>query len=549
MSPSATWFVIDFEPLGRRITTGPEETLLDAAQSAGVGLQAICGGAGICGTCLVRRMSGELSPPTSLELAELSAEDLSDGCRLACQARPLGDLRVDVPPDSLTAPQRLQVEARGGALGPEVLTGVGEAARQGLGLAIDLGTTKVAAYLVDLPSGRTLAMGGVMNPQIAYGEDIISRIAWAGRDRSRRRLLQTRLIDALNNLVNELCLGVGVRAGDVVEAVAVGNTVMHHLFAGLEVAQLGVAPYRPALCEPLVLSATELHLSLAPEATIYLPPNIAGYVGGDHVATLLASGADEAADVRLIVDIGTNTEVSLLRLGQLLSCSCPSGPAFEGAHISAGMRAAPGAIERVRIVNGQVLHSTIGAVRPRGICGSGILDAVAEMVRAGVLNRRGALLRNAAGVRVRNGQAEFLLVPGGSPGQEREIVITRRDVNEIQLAKAAVRTGIDTMLDLGGVARDEIQNVFLAGAFGTYLDVRSAIAIGMFPPLPVERFHQVGNAAGLGARQMLVSIERRRRAEHMARRARYVELSGSSGFTRRFIHSVSFEAAAPEGAP
>jgi uncharacterized 2Fe-2S/4Fe-4S cluster protein (DUF4445 family) len=403
----------------------------------------------------------------------------------------------------------------------------------------------VAAYLVDLTSGRTLAMGGIMNPQIAYGEDIISRIAYAGDDPARREGLQLRLQEALGDLVNDLCARIHLTGESIVDAVVVGNTVMHHLFAGLPVHQLGVAPYLPASCQPLTFSAPHPGLAFAPKATVYLPPNIAGYVGGDHVAMLLASDADRTSGTRLLIDIGTNSEVSLLHDGELFTCSCPSGPAFEGAHISAGMRAAQGAIERVRIVDGQVFVATIGNGPPAGICGSGILDAVAEMAGAGVLNHRGALVKGAPRVRIRDGRAEFVLVAGAPAGAEREIVITRRDVNEIQLAKAAVRSGIETLLAVAHITARQLDEVVLAGAFGTYLDVDSAIRIGMFPPLRLEQFRQIGNAAGLGARQMLVSAERRRTAESLALRARYVELSSDARFTQRFLDAVTIDTGAP----
>ena len=545
MTGHAGVHIVDFEPFGRRNPTGPTATLLDAAQQAGVGLQAICGGAGICGSCRVRLMHGELSPLTSVEIEELRPEERTDGYRLACQASPRSDVRVDVPPDSLTAPQRLQVEAHAEPSGSSGIVVPADDRREGIGLAVDLGTTKVAAYLVDLTSGRTLAMGGIMNPQIAYGEDIISRIAYAGDDPARREGLQLRLQEALGDLVSDLCARIHLTGESIVDAVVVGNTVMHHLFAGLPVHQLGVAPYLPASCQPLTFSAPHPGLAFAPKATVYLPPNIAGYVGGDHVAMLLASDADRTSGTRLLIDIGTNSEVSLLHDGELFTCSCPSGPAFEGAHISAGMRAAQGAIERVRIVDGQVFVATIGNGPPAGICGSGILDAVAEMAGAGVLNHRGALVKGAPRVRIRDGRAEFVLVAGAPAGAEREIVITRRDVNEIQLAKAAVRSGIETLLAVAHITARQLDEVVLAGAFGTYLDVDSAIRIGMFPPLRLEQFRQIGNAAGLGARQMLVSAERRRTAESLALRARYVELSSDARFTQRFLDAVTIDTGAP----
>ena len=529
--------VVDLQPIGRRAEVPSGSTLLEAARSAGVELQSICGGAGACVGCLVRVVEGDVSIPSTAEREELSESSVAEGLRLACQAVALGDVRLDIPPESLTAAQRLQVESEDEDVSP----GMAADSRGRIGLAVDIGTTKIAVFLVELDGGRTLARRGVMNPQIAYGEDVISRIAYADRHFDGGRVLRRKLMDTLNRTVAELCGQIGVAPERVVEAVVVGNTVMHHLFAGLPVHALGTAPYRPAATGSLALAAGAAGLVLSPGATLYLPPNIAGYVGADHVAMLLAAGVGSTPRTTLAIDIGTNTEISLATSGRILSCSSPSGPAFEGAHITAGMRAAPGAIERVDISGGAISFYTIERRPPIGICGSGILDAVAEMLRAGLLDRRGNLAANGPGIRLASGRPEFLLAPAASTGHGRDIVVTRGDVNEIQLAKAAIRAGIDVLLAEAAIAPSGLQEIVVAGAFGSYLDVSSAVRIGLLPNLPLERFRQIGNAAGAGARRMLVRPEERRRAEEIAQRVEYVELAAHPAFHRGFVTAMSFE--------
>ena len=614
---------VDFEPLGRRARVAQGTTLLEAARQAGVGLNAVCGGAGTCRTCRLRVVAGEVSPPNEAE-REVEAE----GLRLACQARVLGDVRVDVPLDSVTGPQRAQVEgrepfgsaqdkraveldpaARGFdvALDPPSLTDlradatrlrdalreqhgvvVGRfdhvALRQTpalvrdnewrvrivvkngelvavappdaspLGLAVDIGTTKLAAYLVNLESGETLGSAGRMNPQIAYGEDVMARIAYAMKGQDQAQELQRALVGELNDLARELCAQTERGCEEIVEAVLVGNTCMHHLVLGLLVAQLGLAPYVPALSDGYDIKGRDLGLSLSPGASVYLLPNIAGFVGADHVAMLLATdlgrGAVTASPL-LGLDIGTNTEISLaaegpalssskgLSKGRLLSCSCASGPAFEGAHIRDGMRAAAGAIERVRLVDGRIEYQTIDGAPPVGICGSGILDGVAELRKAGVLRANGGMELGAhPRVRGEGRGVEFLLVSAGERDAPRDIAITREDVNEIQLAKAAIRAGIEVLLSEAGLEAEQIGRVVVAGAFGTYLDVGSALAVGMFPPLPRERFVQVGNAAGMGAKLALLSRRCREQAEEIARRVEYVELTTHPDFVGEYTKAL-----------
>jgi uncharacterized 2Fe-2S/4Fe-4S cluster protein (DUF4445 family) len=525
-------FHIDFEPLGRRGQARPGQTLLEAAQSAGVGLASVCGGVGTCEECRVRLASGRLTPPTLVEEAALSKADLSAGFRLACQAEPLSDIKLDIPPESLTAAQRLQLD------GEETRLELQPAVRSvgAHGLAVDIGTTKLAAYLVNLETGQTVARAGAMNPQIAYGEDVISRIAYAGREQGGARKLQSVLMETLNNLLAGMCAEAHVSPAFVLDAVLVGNTAMHHLFAGLPVEQLGHAPFSPATTESLSIPAGELGLNLPPGVNVYLPPIIAGYVGADHLAMLLATAAWKLPGNIIALDIGTNTEIALIVNDKITCCSCASGPAFEGAHIHEGMRAAPGAIERARWSNGKILWQTIENQPPVGICGSGILDVVAALLDGGLIKPTGALKIDSE----HSPRYGYLLVPAAQTGLGRDLVVTQKDVHEIQLAKAAIRAGVEILLQEARLTSSDLDAFIVAGAFGTYLDLRSAVRIGMFPPLPLEKFHQVGNAAGVGAKQMLVSMKKRSEAENLASRIGYVELTARTAFTSLFMEHLVF---------
>lgn len=409
-----------------------------------------------------------------------------------------------------------------------------------LGVAFDVGTTKLAGYLVELASGVTLAKTGAMNPQVAFGEDVVSRIAFTDHDPNGRRTLQSKLIESLNAMTAELCEQANAAPGQVVDAVIVGNTVMHHLCAGLPVRQLGVSPYVPAVAGAMSLQAQDLGLKLAPGAAVHLPPNIAGYIGADHVAMMLACGIHDATQATIALDIGTNTEITLAVEGRLLCCSCASGPAFEGAHIRDGMRAAPGAIERVQIEGDDVRTYTIGAVPPVGICGSGILDTVAGLVQNKLLDSRGGLVEGHPHIRPADGRREFVVVPAAKTGHNRDILLTRADINEIQLAKGAIRAGIQVLLAEGGIEEGAVQEFIVAGAFGTYLNVESAMRVGMFPDLPQARFHQVGNAAGMGALRMLISKSQRSVAAQIVEHVQYIELTTHPGFRDAFMNALFF---------
>ena len=594
---------IDFEPVGLRGKCRGNESLLACARQLGVDISSICGARGTCHSCKVQVLSGTVSKPTSNELEAFTSQELKGGWRLACQTYPTSDCRLIVPAESMTTPQRLQVEGLEITVHPEppvrayhlqlaapslsaphadadrllealnqqhqlhcgkvdidvlrilsaqlrslnwecqaivrndeVIALVPWPSHQ-LGLAIDLGTTKIAGYLIDLSDGRTLVAKGIMNPQISYGEDIISRISGVIHSPDDGVEVQKLAVEAINELSADLCAEASANTEEIVEAVVVGNTAMHHLFLSLPVRQLALLPFVPAVSRALDIKARDLGLHIAQGVYVHLLPNIAGFVGADHVAMLLATEVWQAEGPVVALDIGTNTEVSLVNNGEITTVSCASGPAFEGSHIKDGMRAATGAIERLRIADDSIQYQTIGDQPPVGICGSGVLDAMAQLYLAGVLDGGGRIMGNHPRVRTYKGQREFVLVGKEERGGHPAITITQHDVRELQLAKAAIRTGIQVLLEANGCSEDEIKQVIIAGAFGTYIDVASAVAIGMLPSLPLNRFWQAGNAAGMGAKLALISLSKRAEAQAVASRVKYIELASAPNFEQTFIQA------------
>jgi uncharacterized 2Fe-2S/4Fe-4S cluster protein (DUF4445 family) len=420
-----------------------------------------------------------------------------------------------------------------------------------VGLAVDLGTTKVAGYLIDLVSGESLAAEGIGNPQISYGEDVIARLAYAARHDHGAEQLATVVRAGIDRLLGQLTETAGVSREQVVDATIVGNTAMHHLLIGLPTKQLSQAPFVPAASAPMDIRARDLGIEMAPDARVHIPPVIGGFVGADTVAMVIGADLDRLEKVAVGVDIGTNTEIVLRRpgLGHLASASCASGPAFEGAHIRDGMRGQAGAIEGVRLsADGAAPElRVIGDQAPAGICGSGIVDAIAELWRTDRIDMRGRFRRDAAGVREGDKGAEYVLAGAAVTGIGRDIAITQNDVNEIQLAKGAIAAGISILLEATGTPPEDVDEVIVAGAFGTYLDLDSALAIGLLPRLPRAEYSQIGNAAGTGARAALLSLRERERARRIAHGTRYLELTSNPGFHRRFARSMLFNDTVTKG--
>ncbi len=408
------------------------------------------------------------------------------------------------------------------------------------GLAVDIGTTKLAAYLVNLRNGEALVATSIINPQIEWGEDVISRITYS-KDARRTRRLRRAVVEGINHLAEECCLRAGVRRTQIYEVTVVGNTAMHHFFLGLEPRTLGLAPYAPVVQDPIDEEARRLGLRLNRAANVHVLPVVAGFVGGDAVADILATRLHEQAGWQLLFDIGTNTEVVLGRKGALYAASCASGPAFEGARIKHGMRAASGAIEHVKVEpeTMDVSYHVIDDEKPRGVCGSGVIDAVAQLVQAGAISPSGRMV--GPGVVERGqGMAEFVIAPGEETASGAAITLTQQDVREIQLAKAAVLTGCVIVMREAQVAIEEIERVYMAGAFGSYVRPESAIAIMMIPKFPIRMIQAVGNTAGAGARIALTSVEARKEAEMIARATRYVELHTFPEFQELYVKALSF---------
>lgn len=418
-----------------------------------------------------------------------------------------------------------------------------------LAAAVDIGTTTLATYLLDLNAGRAIAVAAGANPQSGYGADVISRISAIAENPANLPEMQRLVVGAINDLLAEAAAGASVALSAVYELVVAGNPCMLHLVAGVNPRHLAGSPYVPVFSEMLELDAAELGLKLNPAARVCLLPGIGGYVGADIVADILATGLHRLAGTRLLIDVGTNGEMVLARDGRLITCATAAGPAFEGAHIACGMRAADGAIEHVS-VEGRFDLTVIGAhvkpgtpVVPAGLCGSGLLDAIAAMVRAGVVDASGRMqpagsLPDAVGSRLfaRNGSTAFRLA--GPP--DRPIFVSQHDVRQVQMAKGAIGSGISILLGEFGLTHADLDEVLLAGAFGSYLFPESALITGLLPPVPLERVRAVGNTAGDGARLAALSAAARAEAVDIARTAGYIELSARKDFQDIFLKAIAF---------
>jgi len=449
----------------------------------------------------------------------------------------------------------------------------GDKTASSYGIAVDLGTTKIAILLVNLVSGETVDSKGIMNPQISFGEDVMSRLNFSLQDQENLEKIKNIAIGRISEAINKLCSNNNISSSEILEMTLVGNTAMHHLFLGLPVKQLALAPFVPITSNPIEIKARDIGIELAPGAYIYMPPPIAGFVGSDHLAMILGTGIDNKKGNYLGIDIGTNTEIALVSGGKVTSVSTASGPAFEGAHVKHGMRAAPGAIEKVLIDQNTFTAEiqTINDKAPIGICGSGILDAVAELLRTGLIDKRGKFNKeNKHLCQDAKGQLKFVLgnlsnnKNSGKDGEtskqenpktsftdtastvidkqcyENDISIDQKDIVEIQLAKGAMRTGIEILLENAGISFNKIDGIIIAGAFGSYIDPKNVVNIGMFPKVSLEKISQVGNAAGVGARMMLLSRIERKRSEKIAQDIAYLELTVFPSFTDHFVASMQF---------
>jgi uncharacterized 2Fe-2S/4Fe-4S cluster protein (DUF4445 family) len=407
-----------------------------------------------------------------------------------------------------------------------------------LGVAVDIGTTTVVAYLVDLSMGEVLAVKSAMNPQIVHGDDVVSRITFTMGNDNGLHELQREIIGCLNQLIEECAAEAGAALRDIHEVVVAGNTAMHHLFFGLNPSSLALSPYIPVSAGSIEEMGNSLGINMG-RGYVYSLPNIAGYVGADHVAALLASRLWEMERPALVIDIGTNGEISLGNEEGIVSASCAAGPAFEGASLKCGIRGVPGAIDHLTIED-DVNYTTIGGLPPKGICGSGAVDAVWEMFKAGVIDPSGRIIEelDTPRIRVIDGQSEFVIATGEESALGEPIVITQDDIVSIQYAKSALYVGATLLMDELGVDTQDIEKVLLAGAFGNYISIGSARNIGIIPEVPLDRIESIGNAAGAGARIALLDRACRERAKELSRSVRYLELAAHPEFEERFYEAM-----------
>jgi uncharacterized 2Fe-2S/4Fe-4S cluster protein (DUF4445 family) len=428
----------------------------------------------------------------------------------------------------------------------------GNTAVDNCGIAVDIGSTSVVGYLIDLNTGEELAVASGLNNQSAYGDDIIARLSRAQSDEAGLTRLHRLVIEQLNAVFNELLEMAGVAVSAVNEVAIVGNMAMHHFLLRLDSTYLGLSPYAPVTRDSMVVSAGEIGLELHEDTPIFVLPNIAGFVGSDTVGVVLASGIAVSDGIMMAVDVGTNGEVVVGSKDRVIACSAPAGPAFEGARISQGMRATTGAIDHVTM-NGDVEVSVIDGAPPVGVCGSALIDIAAAMLRAGLLDYTGRLLMHheldasvpdPLRARLVDGEMRkdsyFVLVRRGEQDASAEIRFTQQDIREFQLAKGAIRAGEMVLQSHFGAADSDLVEVVLAGAFGTYIDLDNARAVNLVPPIDRTRLRSVGNAAGVGAKLALLSTRERATAERIGRGTEHIRLSGLDDFQKAFTSAMRF---------
>ncbi|HUW56864.1 MAG TPA: ASKHA domain-containing protein [Planctomycetota bacterium] len=607
-------FRVLFQPDGRTVDADEGMTLLEAARRAGIHLNSPCGGTGVCGNCKVQLTDGvggatavdekhfrkaELEQGWRLACQFRVTEDVT--CLVPDETR-LSDQKIletgwsrTVDPEPVVTKHHLKLSAPKlpdqtadadrirEAMEPlpgkfriplHVLKGLpkllrdhdfdvtavasdgeligvtpGDTTGTCFGVAADVGTTTVVGTLVDLNTGKDLAVASRTNPQVAYGDDVVSRIDYAGTERQGLALLHSKIVACLNDIVHELTSRARVHTSDVYELLAVGNTTMMHLLLGVDPHAIAQAPYVAAYRQGRSVPAVDVGLKIARCGRLTVLPNVTGFVGADTVAVVLATEMHTSVALKLAIDIGTNGEIVMGTGEELIACSTAAGPAFEGARIKFGMRAAAGAIESVDISD-DVRLGLIEGKSVIGICGTGLIDAVAELLRVGIIDETGRILDASAAPalpgsvreRVRTGEngSDFVLARADECSSGKPVYLTQRDVREVQLAKGALFAGIQLMKKELDVTDDDITEVLLAGAFGNYIRPERALRIGLLPDVPLEKIRFVGNAASTGARLSLVNRTCRAEAEDISDRIRYVELAGRPDFQTAFSEAMLF---------
>ncbi len=521
------------EPSGQRILVTDKTSYLEAIRQSGQYISTECGGKGTCGKCkIIIKPSPTISEN---ERGYLKREEIELGVRLACEHAIEGVSRVVLVSGAVDS--RILTEA--------TLDNVEISVDKGFsgqyGLAVDIGTTTIVAYLMDLGSGEQVASSSTLNPQVSYGEDIVTRITAALENDSNQIALQLQLVESIEELESRMLDDIGVKEDAITRISVVGNTAMHHFFLGLDTSPLSVAPYSPISTEAVVIKTKQLGFKKA-NAEIYMGPLIAGFVGSDITALVLSQRLHQSDEVVLGIDIGTNGEIVLSKKGELFASSTAAGSAFEGATISRGMRGQVGAIEHLTISDVDEVPdiTVIGHEHPKGLCGSGIVDVVSELRRLDLVTPKGRLLESKRVIRDSDVGIGYIVVDVQEHDLDKRILFTQKDVRQVQSAKAAIMAGIEILIRKAEIGVDSIDRVLLAGAFGNYIRPEAALRIGLIPDVSLARIQQIGNTAGQGAKMMLLSSVERREAEKIAQRVKHVSLAGNTDFQSLFIKNTLF---------
>jgi uncharacterized 2Fe-2S/4Fe-4S cluster protein (DUF4445 family) len=635
--------LIVFTPSGKRGRFALGTPVLQAARSLGVDIDSVCGGRAICGRCQITVGEGDFAKhgitSTASHVSAFSKVEerydklrgLTSGRRLSCQTQIMGDLVIDVPPESQVHKQvvRKEADTRAIELDPctklcfieveepdmhkpssdlervfkalkdqwqiddvtcdlSIISDLQKVLRKGewkitaaiysrapgggnrlvsiwpgfhdkaFGIAIDVGSTTIAAHLTNLSTGEVTASAGLMNPQIRFGEDLMSRVSYVMMNPGGEKEMTVAIRAALNTLATEVAQQGGIELSDILEVVLVGNPVMHHLFLGIDPTELGGAPFALATGLPVTCPARELDLKLNPGAWAYVLPCIAGHVGADTAGVVLSEAPHESDEIMLAVDVGTNAEIVLGSKARLLACSSPTGPAFEGAQISSGQRAAPGAVERIRInpatleprykvigcdlwSDEEGFEAAIAQTGVTGICGSGIIEAIAEMYLAGIINQDGlvdgSLAERSPRIEAYKRTFNYVIRAAKPDANEPTIRVTQNDVRAIQLGKAALYAGVRLLMDKLGI--EHVGKIRLAGAFGSHIDVKYAMILGLIPDCDLSKVQSAGNAAGTGARIALLNSQARDEIEAVVRRIEKIETAVEPMFQQHFVEAMA----------
>jgi len=519
-------FVI-FQPSGKCGYVKEGTTIQEAARELGIGLKSYCGGKSRCGKCIVAVQEKKFGKPGAAG-------------KLACTTKIERNSIITVSEESW---KEKHVDRK--TIEPLFLKKPNAfSKKRAYGIAIDIGTTTLAGYLISLSEGKVIKSTSITNPQIKFGEDVMSRVTYDIKN--NESALTDSIRHGINKLVDGLLSSGEIKRSSIKEMVVVGNTVMHHLFFGLDIASLGSAPFITPFKDAIDIKAEKTGISIK-NAGLHSLPIEESFVGADNVACILASEMHRKKEVTMLIDIGTNGEIVLGNKNKLLVTSCATGPAFEGAHIKYGMRAAAGAVEKVRIKrNGDTAVKIINSAKPVGICGSGIISAVSEMLRVGIIEKSGRFnerfidrfknrLRKSS-----NGEKEFVLLWKEEHGIKNDLAITQSDVRAVQLAKAAIYAGCRILMEKFRTEPERINKVFIAGVFGNYLDKKACINLGMLPEFELSKIENIGNAAGKGAIIALLDKKKREEAKAIARSVKYVSLIQEKNFENVFVEAMRF---------